>query len=175
MTNILAAAAVAALLLPMPRSATDRPSTDDALRGPPWISIEYPVNPHDPTTRGAFLVVNAYHHGTPTGFPVRGTAEGLVGGQRRTVSLEFTRTSRPGVYALRKQWRDEGTWTLVLAVSQGEGDGNTAQAIVDLAPDGSVARVKVPTRKDREGWSIPQPVAMSEVEHSLRKRAAAVN
>jgi hypothetical protein len=169
MSQMIAAAAVAALLFPALGAGT-HPARDDARRGPPWISVEYPVNPHDPTTRGAFLVVNAYHHGTPTAFPVRGTAEGIVAGQRRTVSLEFTRTSRPGVYALRNQWRDEGTWTLVLAVVQGEGDGNTAQALVEIGADGTVASVKVPSRRSADGWTIPSPVAMADVERALQQR-----
>ena len=28
-----------------------------AVAGPPWLGIEYPANPHDASTRGAFLVV----------------------------------------------------------------------------------------------------------------------
>lgn len=47
-----------------------------ALSGPPWIAIEYPVNPHDPNTRGAFMTVRTYHHGDLTGFEISGTAEG---------------------------------------------------------------------------------------------------
>lgn len=171
MTQIITAAAVAALLFPAFTADAPRPAADDVRRGPPWISVEYPVNPHDPTTRDAFLVVNAYHHGTPTAFPVRGTAEGIVDGRRRTVSLEFTRTSRPGVYALKKQWANTGTWTLVLAVVQGEGDGDIAQAVVELGRDGSVASVKVPTRRSADGWTIPAPLAMAAIEKSLEERA----
>jgi hypothetical protein len=43
-----------------------------AHAGPPWISIELPANPYDRATKGAFLVVHAFHHGTPVGFPVSG-------------------------------------------------------------------------------------------------------
>lgn len=144
--------------------------------GPPWISIEYPANPYDSASRGAFLLVHAFHHGTPVSFPVSGTAEGLVGGARRTVSLEFRNTSRPGVYALHKQWPGEGVWTLVLGVTQGDGGGdfNTVRAVVELGADGQVALVRVPTRKDRSGYLMPAPVAMSDVEAGLRARAGRV-
>jgi hypothetical protein len=142
--------------------------------GPPWISIEYPANPYDAASRGAFLLVHAFHHGTPVNFPVSGTAEGLVGGTRRTVSLEFKNTSRPGVYALQKQWPSEGTWTLVLGVTQGDGDFNTARAVVELGADGQVALVTVPTRRDRSGYLIPAAVAMSDIEAGLRARAGRV-
>src|SRR5207245_3417023 len=91
-----------------------------ALAGPPWISIELPANPFDAATRGAFLVVHAFHHGTAVSFPIEGTAEGLVSGERRSIKLEFTRTGQDGAYALRKQWPSEGTWTLVIRVIAGE-------------------------------------------------------
>jgi hypothetical protein len=139
--------------------------------GPPWISIEYPVNPYDRTTRDAYLVVHAFHHGTPVDFPVSGSAEGIVNGQRRTVSLEFTRTSRPGAYALSKQWPNDGTWTLVISVAQGPED--KVFAVVDIARGGQVASVRVPTRRSGgDQIPIPAPVAMSEIEASLKNRAA---
>ena len=139
-----------------------------ATLGPPWISIEYPVNPYDATTKDAFLVVHAFHHATPTGLPVSGTAEGLVQGRRRSVPLQFRTTSRPGVYALQRQWPSDGVWSLVIGVAQGPED--RVSAIVDLAPgNADVARVDVPTR--REGiHRIPAPVDMQRLESRLAAR-----
>ena len=145
-----------------------------ALAGPPWISIELPANPYDAATRGAFLVVHAFHHGTPVSFPVEGTAEGLVNGERRSIKLEFTRTGQDGAYALRKQWSSEGTWTLVIRVVQGEqggGESGAATALVEVGSDGDVASVKVPTHRQGE-WTIPSSVSMSDVDAGLRARAA---
>ena len=170
MKTLLACAALCAAL-----TAATHPSPltpDPVVFGPPWISIEYPVNPYDQTTRDAFLVVHAYHHGTPMEFPVRGTAEGIVDGKRRSVSLEFARTSRPGVFALKKGWADAGTWTLMIAVAQGKDD--QAQAIVNVASDGTIASVRVPTKR-QDGWTVPAPVAMTEIEKELRTRAASNN
>ena len=138
------------------------------LFGPPWISIEYPANPHDSSTRGAFLLVHAFHHGTPVGFPVTGTAEGIVGGARRTVALQFEGTSRPGVYALKRQWGSEGVWTLVISVNQEKND--VAQAMVEISRSGDVTSVKVPTRQDGR-WTIPRTVSAQEIEQSLKSRA----
>jgi hypothetical protein len=142
--------------------------------GPPWISIEYPVNPFDRTTRGAHLLVHAYYHGTPVGYPLSGTAEGIVNGERRTISLRFETTSRTGVYALRKQWPSEGTWTLVISVTQSEhDDGGVAQAIVELAPTGAVAAVRVPTRQHAEG-AFPRRLTTREIETAVRDQAQRV-
>ena len=142
-----------------------------ATMGPPWISIEYPPSPHDPTTRDAFLLVHAFHHGTPMNFPVTGSAEGIVGGQRRSVKLGFAKTSRTGTFALKKQWPGEGTWTLMITVTQGEGAGNAVTALVDIGADGDVASVKVPTARRGE-WNIPKAVTVGDVDAALRARVA---
>lgn len=139
--------------------------------GPPWISIETPANPYDTASRGAFLLVHAFHHGTPVNFPVSGTAEGIVKGERRTISLALKPTSRPGVYALHKQWSDDGVWTLVLSVTQGDGEGNTVSAVVELGTNGQVASVDVPTVMKGQ-WRVPVPVSMATVDAGLRARAA---
>jgi hypothetical protein len=144
------------------------PSANAHRAGPPWISIEYPANPLDPTTRGAYLLVHAFHHQTPMESTVSGTAEGLVGGERKSVALRFEETGRPGVYALRKQWSDEGIWSLLISVNQHASD--PAQALVELAANGAISSVRVPTRRDRE-WTIPRRITAQEVEQSLQSRA----
>lgn len=164
---ILPAAATSTTESTPPFSSEVTPSA--AFKGPAWISIEYPVNPHDATTRNAFLLVHAFHHGTPMAFPVSGTAEGIVNGERRSVKLTFERTSRDGVYALGRQWPVEGIWTLAIAVTQGKDD--RAWAVVELARSGEVASVRVPTRRQGQ-WTIPTDVAMSEIDAGLRARAA---
>lgn len=139
--------------------------------GPPWISIEYPVNPHDQSMRGAMLLVHVFHHAQPIAYPVEGTAEGIVNGERRSIKLKFIETARPAVYGLARQWPTEGVWTLVIRMSRGEGGTDGASAIVELAPSGEIASVRVPTR--REGsWTVPADVSMSEIDQALRARAS---
>lgn len=144
-----------------------------ALAGPPWITIEYPGNPFNPEVRDAFLVVHAYHHNTPVGLPVSGTAEGIVNGRRRTITLQFQPLRREGIFALRKQWPDEGRWLLALHVTQGEGESNTASALVRLAPDGTVASTTVPSKRGEGGMRLPTPVTKADVEAALTTMVAA--
>ncbi|HEX9565802.1 MAG TPA: hypothetical protein VF981_17615, partial [Gemmatimonadaceae bacterium] len=155
MTRLLIGALAAALT-----TAFAAPTHSDAA-GPPWVSIEYPVNPYDASTREAFLLVHAFHHGTPMAFPVSGTAEGLVNGARRTVKLDFRSTSRTGVYALNRQWAESGVWTLMIHVAQGPEDRVTA--LVDIGANGQVAKVSVPTRRE-SGWVVPASVALADVD-----------
>lgn len=140
-----------------------------ATLGPPWISIEYPPSPYDATTREAFLLVHTFHHGTPIVAPVTGKAEGIVSGERRSVSLKFGGTSRTGVYALKNQWPAEGTWVLFITANQGPNDDVTA--IVELGASGQVASVRVPTER-RGSWNIPSDVSASERESIVRARLA---
>src|SRR5690242_17095761 len=139
--------------------------------GPPWISIELPANPYDQSTRDAYLLVHSFHHGTAIGYIVTGTAEGIVNGERQSVKLEFAETSRTGVYALRRSWPEQGTWTLVIKANQGPGDAATA--VVDLGPDGEVTAVRVPTMQ-RGSWTVPAPVSRAEIDAALRARATSL-
>jgi hypothetical protein len=156
-------AAIAAVTLTLAAAA---PSSS----GPPWISIEYPPSPYDATTREAFLLVHTFHHGTPIGAPVTGKAEGIVGGERKTVSLKVSSTSRTGVYALNKQWPSEGSWVLFITANQGPDDDVTA--VVELAANGQVAAVRVPTER-RGSWQVPSDVSAAQRESILRERFAA--
>jgi len=133
--------------------------------GPPWISIEYPINPHDQSMRGAFLLVHTFHHAEAIAFSVEGTAEGIVNGERRTVKLDFAETSRTGVYSLRRQWPTDGVWTLVIKAG--------ATAVVEIGNGGEIASVRVPSRQER-GWTIPTDVSMDDIDKALRARAGAL-
>lgn len=159
--SLAAVAASVALVAAAPAGGIHR-------AGPPWISIEYPANPLDPSTRGAYLLVHAFHHQIPMESEVSGTAEGLVGSERKSIALRFEKTGRTGVYALRKQWGDDGVWSLLISVGQHETD--PAQALVELAADGSISSVRVPTTRQRE-WTIPRRITSQEIEQSLQSRA----
>ena len=135
-----------------------------ALAGPPWIGIETPANPLDARSRGAFLLVHAYHHGTPMQFPVTGRAEGIVNGRRTTVELSFSETAWSGVYALRYEVAKEGVWILVISVSQGPNDAATA---IVRVKDGEVVGVRVPM-----AGNGPKAVTASDVDQALRTYAA---
>ena len=141
-----------------------------ALAGPPWISIELPANPYDRTSCGAFLLVHTFHHGNEIGATPSGTAEGVVGGQRRSVPLKFEQTTRTGVYALQNLWGGQGVWTLVIGMKQGDHPMDRAQALVEIAANGEVTRVRVPTVREREHL-LPSPMALKEIEQELRVRA----
>lgn len=139
-----------------------------ALAGPPWISIELPANPLDRTTRGAFLLVHTYHHERMLDMPLQGRAEGMVNGQRRSIELQFEKTSRDGVFALRRTWPEQGSWVLVIRTLPEDGG---ATALVSIASDGEVRGIKVPSTQ-YQGYTVPRTVTPSDVDGALQELAS---
>ena len=82
---------------------------------------------------GQSVVVRTYRCGTPSSLALRGTAEGLVSGERRSVELEITAASEPGVFRVARQWPAEGRWVLVLNVT-GERGVSTLVTLESGAP-----------------------------------------
>lgn len=127
---------------------------------PAWLSIEAPANPFDPSTRGAVMLVHVMlHQGTAAVSDLSGTAEGLVRGRRRSLQLHFDATTQPGVFAVRRQWPDEGAWLVRVTFAQ-------TTAIATLDRDGNLASVRVPTQL-AQGQPIPRPVAAAEIDSAL--------
>lgn len=138
-----------------------------ALAGPPWISIEYPSNPHHPSTRNALALVHAYHHGDHITPPMRGTAEAFIDGRRVSVPLRLEATHRQGVYAVRGDLEGPGPWVLVVTVE--DAPTATATALVALDADRRITSVRVPSDANREGWVIPRKVTDQDIEAELRQ------
>lgn len=140
--------------------------TATAFKWPPWLSIEWPVNPFDRTSSGALLLVHAVMHDrTPTSADLSGAAEGLVSGQRRTVPLRFDASSVPGIFALRTQWPTNGTWLLRITL------GGSTTAMVTLDAHGDVASVQIPTRGSGHE-RVPRSVTSGEIDATLARLAA---
>jgi len=136
-----------------------------AMAGPPWISLEYPPNRLDKETRGALALVRIYHHEHQGQFPVEGTAEGLVDGERVSLPLRFTTVGDEGVWAAWGNVPEEGNW--VLAIHGTGGTSGAEVSILAALAEGNreISFVKVP--RSREGnW--PRAASDRDVESMLR-------
>jgi len=139
-----------------------------ALAGPLWISVEYPTNPHHPSTRNAAFLVHAYHHTTAIDTRITGRAEGLVDGRRTSVELEVQSTALSGVYAVSGLPKAVGDWVAVITITE---ENQVASAIVTLGPDGAVVDVDVPSSRSRDGWTVPRAATEADVATGLRQAA----
>jgi hypothetical protein len=141
-------------------AATAAFASPPALKWPPWLSIESPVNPYDPATRGAVMLVHCRtHDGIVKISDLSGSAEGIENGHRRSIPLRFDPTPQAGVFALRHQWPDEGTWLIRVSYER-------TTAVVTLDGAGKVASVRVPTEMVR-GQPLPRAVAAKEIDSTL--------
>ena len=136
-----------------------------ALVGPPWISIEYPANPMDPTSHNAYLLIHTFHHGEAVDAPLTGEAVTWENGRRRALTLHFETTSRPGVYQLSKQWTDGSPYVLMITV--GEGDHGSATALVSVSSAGTVTKVEVPSNPYRD-VRVPRAPTDSDLNAAFR-------
>ena len=145
-------------------AAFANPAASTLVKWPPWLSIESPVNPFDPTTRGAILLAHAtFREGQAQLSDLGGTAEGIVNGARRSITLRFDTTGRPNVFALRRQWPADGVWLLRITLRQ-------TTAVVTLDRSGGVASVRVPTEL-ASGSQIPRAVSAKEIDSTLAEVA----
>lgn len=139
-----------------------------AIAGPPWIAVEYPVNPHNPNTRGAFVTIRTYHHGDLMSYDVSGTAEGLVNGKRQTMNLDIRRLPEAGTYAVYWKKPAAGKWALIVSTSRDE--HYMASALIEVDQLGRVASVSVPADPIEGGrWMKPRRVAASELNAALKQ------
>lgn len=138
-----------------------------AIAGPPWISIEYPVNPLDPAAKGGYVTVRTYHHADLVGYQIGGTAEGLVNGERQSSKLDIRPLRPAGTYVVNWKKPASGSWVLVISTQR---DGqHMATAVVKVGADGQVASVVVPSKLIENGrWTLPRAVASSEIDAMLR-------
>src|SRR6185295_16015283 len=97
---------------------------------------------------GQSVVVRTYRCGTPSSLALRGTAEGLVVGERRSVELSVTPGTEPGVFHVARQWPAEGRWVLVLNVI----GQNGVSTLVTLEP-GAPLRIA----DQKQSFERPQP------------------
>jgi hypothetical protein len=162
---MLRRALVPAIVLTL-AAVTAAVATPTVRKQPPWVSVESPANPYDPTTRDAAFLVHALSfENTPATRGVVGTAEGLVGGVRKTVPLRLDTTSHPGVFAVAKQWPSEGTWLLRITL-------NNTSALVTVDRSGNIAGVTVPTTTaSGSSMLLPRAVTAREIDAMLASAA----
>ena len=128
---------------------------------PPWLSIESPPNPFDPSTRDAVFLVHAMtRSSTPQLSDLTAAAEGLVNGARQTITIKLDITAQPGVFAVRKQWPLSGAWLIMITIE------NTS-ALVSLDANGHVASVNIPLQVQPNGQRVPRAVSAHDIDSTL--------
>jgi hypothetical protein len=120
------------------------------------FTIGNPVASQDFQAKSAAFVFRTEGCADPAKSQIGGTAEGVVKGARRSISLKVVATSRPGVYAVYQNWPGEGDWVVNL---KGTCANASAGAVVPIGPKGFV----------RESAKFfPRAATDAEIETSLK-------
>jgi hypothetical protein len=120
------------------------------------FTLGSPVAAQDFHFKTAAFVLRTEGCAEPEKPQVSATAEGLVAGARRTVTVRVMPTAKPGVYAIAQTWSDEGKWVVTL---KGECGARVAGAIVPMNAKGFI----------RESAKFyPRAVTSGEIEASLK-------
>jgi hypothetical protein len=147
--------------------------TGTASAGGFQLSVRTPESTGEGAVRDAVLVVQTYGCHTPADAVVRGVAEGVVNGERRSVKLTLTPAST-GVYAIRQQWPAEGTWVLSLS---GDYNGLICSVLVHLGENGKVipgTRLDAGSRNGTNASAVQRKFTAAEIDAALKgKRSVA--
>ena len=108
-------------------------STVVAVAGGFWITVHSGASALGREAPETAVLVEVGGCANPKDATLRGTAEGVVGGERRAVALEFTPTSKPNVYAVKRTWEAKGV--VVLSIT-GTAYGRNSRVVVEVGPGG---------------------------------------
>jgi hypothetical protein len=120
------------------------------------FEIGSPVASRDFRFKMATFVFRASGCPDPANIDVNATAEGIVGGARKSVSLKILKSSNPGVFAVFQQWDNSGKWVVSVG---GSCDGKKAGVLVPMGSKGFV-------REAARFFSQTPPAA--EIEAALK-------
>lgn len=127
------------------------------------FSIGSPVASQDVRAKTAAFVFRTEGCADAAKAQIGGTAEGVVKGSRRSVPLNVMEMSKPGVYAVYRNWPAEGDWLVNL---KGTCANETAGAIIPVGPKGFI----------RESSKFfPRPATDAEIDASLKALAPGGN
>ena len=134
-----------------------------ALAGEFTFSLGSPVASQDFRAKAAAFVFRTQGCADPAKSQISGTVEGLVKGTRRSLPLNVTTMSQPGVYAVYRTWPVEGEWVVSL---KGTCTGVNAGAIVPIGPKGFI-------RESSKFFS--RPATDAEIEMALKELTQGAN
>lgn len=120
------------------------------------FTIGNPVASQDFRAKGAAFVFRTEGCADPAKSQISATAEGLLKGERKSLTLQVMAMPKPGIYAVFQGWPAEGDWIVNL---KGTCADAKAGALVPIGPKGFI----------REASKFfPRPATDAEIETSLK-------
>ena len=99
-----------------------------------WLALGNPEASNEARALNAAVTVRAIGCADPaSNAKITGNAIGIVEGRRQTIPLKLTAMRDPGLFAVTKQWPDQGRWIIQFVGRSGTAVTTTLAAI---GPDG---------------------------------------
>ena len=98
-----------------------------------WLQLGNPEASAEARKANAVVTIMAAGCSDPAKAEVKATAVGMVNGQRKSIPVEVTKLSHPGMFAIAQQWPKEGKWVIQL---EGRSEGRVTSTLVTAGPDG---------------------------------------
>jgi hypothetical protein len=98
------------------------------------IAVGSPIAANMPAMKSAAFAVRLENCASETR-AIEGTAEGIVGGERKSIELKFFAAQTPNAYVVGQTWPREGKWVMAMRASCGDAK---AGAIVPVNAQGIV-------------------------------------
>jgi hypothetical protein len=114
-----------------------------------WLSVKQ-ADSRDPKMKNAVLLFQVDGCHGP-GATVAGTAEGIVGGKRKSIPLKLKKIADQ-TFTLTRQWPREGRWALAMTATApaDKANGSTwipkSHAVVELSDSGAIL-INAPAQK----------------------------
>ena len=98
-----------------------------------WVELGNPSASPEAREKHAVLVARVTGCHDVTKASVTATAEGIVGGQHKSVALTLIPLATPGAYAVTREWSAAGNWAVTVVATA---NGLTTSLLVRMDRDG---------------------------------------
>jgi hypothetical protein len=85
-----------------------------------WLEIGNPAANPEAQAKNAVLIARATSCHSPAKTSITATAEGIVNGVRRSIPLKVAPLSTEGIFAITREWPEQGTWVIKLVATNPE-------------------------------------------------------
>jgi hypothetical protein len=105
------------------------------MAGSLTLELGNPAANPEALSKSAVLVARTASCHAPEKTVMTATAEGFVDGHRQTIPLKLVRLSKPGTFAITREWPASGTWALKVIARNPEYKDVAAGAVVGMNTD----------------------------------------
>ena len=106
--------------------------TAPLLAGALRLEVGNPATNQEALARHAVLLAWTTACHSPEKTTITATAEGIVNGMRRSISLKVFSLSAPGTFAVAREWPNEGNWAIKVVATNPDYTDYATSAVVPV-------------------------------------------